>query len=250
MADAEEAWLTAALIEARRTGIRLDAAGGRGALRDEAAAYRVQASVAAWTGEVGGWKTGRRGAGGPQIMAPIPRDVVRASPARFEPGELGPIGIELEIGFHVVAPLPPASAPDFEAQARSCVTVAAMVEVVDARIRDPEGADPLLKLADNQGGGGLVAGPARERFGELTSAAVELRVGAERVEAGRAEVPGGDAFDVFCGFARMVGDHCGGLGVGQHVTTGTLTPLRFVGRGQTVRGRIEGLGEVVVEFPA
>ena len=178
-------------------------------------------------------------------MAPIRQGVVRPSPARFERHELDLFGVELEVGFELRAPLPSFEAPDFAARARGCVAAAAMIEVVDTRL-----ADPLLVLADDQINAGLVVGALHGGFGDLARAEVELWIGDARVQGGSAEVPGGDAFETFLAFARMVGDHCGGLRVGQVVTTGSLAGLRFVERGCDVRGQIEGLGEVAITFAA
>ena len=245
--DAKEDRLARALLAARRAGGRTD--GSEPMPTDRDAAYRVQAAVAAGWGAVGAWKTGPR-PGGPPIMAPIFADRVRASPAAFAPGELDLIGVELEVAFRVTAPLPDPRAPDFARAARDCVAALPAIEVVDARIAaGPEGP-PLLKLADNQVNGGLVCGPEADGFGPLSAMEAELTIGGEVVHRGPAEVPGGDAFEHFAAFARMVGRHCGGLAAGQVVATGSLTGLRFIGRGLPVHGRIEGLGEVRAEFPA
>ncbi|HSF93961.1 MAG TPA: 2-keto-4-pentenoate hydratase [Thermohalobaculum sp.] len=244
--------LAQALIEARRSGrkVGLDAIGGGPA--DAAAAYRIQAEVARAVGPVAAWKTGRKSPGGEQTLAPIFAGTVRQSPASFGADELWLIGIELEIAFRVEKPLPPVGAPDFEARARGCVSAVAAIEVVDTRLADHQAAGPLAKLADNQINAGLVIGSPRADWQglDLTTPQARLTFGGEAVIDGPRQVPGGDAFATFCTFARMVGEQCGGLQVGQCVTTGSLNGLPFIERGTRVAGWIEGLGEVAVDFPA
>lgn len=244
--------LAKALIDARRTGRKLGPRDVGTGPSDVAAAYRIQAEVARAAGPVVAWKTGRKTPGGEQTLAPIFAGTVRPSPATFGADELWLIGVELEIAFLIERPLPPVDDPDFEARARGCVSAVAVIEVVDTRLADHEAAGPLAKLADNQINAGLVVGTLRADWQDLdlTRPAAALAFGAETVIDGPREVPGGDAFATFCAFARLVGDHCGGLRVGQYVTTGSLNGLPFIERGTPVAGRIEGLGEVAVDFPA
>jgi 2-keto-4-pentenoate hydratase len=238
------------LIRARAEGRALagdDLAGGP---RDRREAYRVQSMVCAHLGPVAAFKTGRKAPDETPIMAPIAGDRVRASPAVFRPGELRLIGIELEVAFLVHDALPDADRADFAERARRCVSALAAIEIVDSRLADMEAADPLWKLADNQCSGGFVYGePVRDWAQvDLKTVAARLEIDDEVVMDGAAEVPGGDAFETFCAFARSVGRHCGGLVPGQYVTTGTVSGLRFIEAGQRVKGCIDGLGCVEVAF--
>ncbi len=216
-----------------------------------AAAYRIQDAVTRGLGPVGAFKTGRKSADETPIMAPILADRVRHSPARFSRSELGLVGIELEVAFRVDRALPDPDDADFADRARDCVCPVVAIEVVDSRLVDHESAHPLWKLADNQINAGLVYGePVGNWQGiDLSRVAARLEVAGEAIFDGIASVPGGDAFDVFCAFARLVGDHCGGLQPGHLVTTGSVTGLRFIAFGQPVQGWIEGLGAVQVDFP-
>ena len=219
-------------------------------------AYAVQRLVAEELGTVGAFKTGRKSPDATVIMAPVPVAMVRASPARFRPGELRLIGIELEVAFLVRTPLPPIEDPQFAERARACVSPLAAIEIIDSRLEDFENAGDLWKLADAQVNGGFVYGePVRDwETLDLATLDVRLDVDAITVADGPANVPGttvpGDAFEVFCAFARLVGDHCGGLVPGQYVTTGTLTPMRFIEPGCQVTGHVAGLGTVSVGFEA
>jgi 2-keto-4-pentenoate hydratase len=184
-------------------------------------------------------------------MAPVPAVMVRASPARFGPRELNLIGIELEVAFLVHRALPGAADAEFAERARHCVSPLAAIEIIDSRLADHDAAGALWKLADNQINGGLVPGaPVADWYGlDLATPDVRLEVDGSVVADGPTAVPGGDAFDVFCAIARIVGRHCGGLVPGQYVTTGSLTLMRFIERGGKVTGHVAGLGTVSVDFP-
>lgn len=240
------------LLEARKRGRPISGetpATGPASLEE---AYAVQRLVAGQLGAVGAFKTGRKSNAETPIMAPVPAGMVRASPARFRAGELNLIGIELEVAFLVREPLPRADDPRFAERARACVSPLAAIEIIDSRLADFKAAGSLWKLADAQVNGGFVYGePAREwETLDLATLDVRLDIDGIAVDDGPAHVPGGDAFDVFCAFARLVGDHCGGLVVGQYVTTGTLTPMRFIEPGHQVTGHVAGLGTVAAGFEA
>ncbi|MSU91231.1 2-keto-4-pentenoate hydratase [Rhodobacteraceae bacterium 2CG4] len=240
--------LAARLIDARERGQRI-APQDRPDGITEADAYRVQALVAERFGPVGGYKVGCT-PGKPPIMAPIHARDVLADGARLEvPGD-EPIGIELEIGFRLVAPLPPADAPGRAVRARECIEAVPVIEIVRSRLSAPQQAAPLLKLADNQINGGLVVGtPVRDWSGlELARPSARLRLGDEVVLDGRAEVPGGDAFANFLALADLVGGHCGGLTPGQVVITGSLNGVPWVRAPLAVAAEIDGLGAVALEL--
>jgi len=224
--------LTRQLLQARAGGERVRAARPEWAGLDAATVYGVQAAVASRTGPAGAFKVARK-PGQPMIMAPIfGADVVR-SPAALPEGRMRRVGIELEVGFQVLAPLPPADAPDFAERAADLVAAVPVIEIVDTRLDDLNAAPDLLKLADNQLNAGLVVGaPVRDWRGlDLTRPRARLNLGAQMVLDGPAEVPGG-----------------GGLKPGHVVITGSLNGCPWVDVPIAVRGEIEGLGPVEVRF--
>lgn len=239
------------LRAAHQSGRKLTGADLENAVVNLGAAYRIQEAVTRALGPVGAFKTGRKTADETPIMAPILADRVRRSPARFSRSELDLVGIELEVAFRVDRALPDPADADFADRARGCVSPVVAIEVVDSRLVDHESAHPLWKLADNQINAGLVYGePVGDWMGmDLSRVAARLEVAGEMIFDGIVAVPGGDAFDVFCAFARLVGDHCGGLQPGHLVTTGSVTGLQFIEFGQPVQGGIQGLGVVRVDFP-
>lgn len=242
----------AQLLEARKSRIPV-APGKDGAPPQSVAdAYAVQAAVMAKLGDTGGFKTGRKSPAGPQIMAPVPASGIRATPAVFTADEMRLVGVEIEIAFRLDADPPEPGSDDFKTRLRDVVSVLPVIEVVDCRLDDPQTVDAHSKLADNQFNAGLVLGPAQPIGPDMTfaEAEVDFRAGDDLLGSGWRDVPGGDAFDIFADFVQMVGDHCGGLQRGQVVTTGALTGMHFIDRDTEVVGRIGGLGEIKVSFPA
>lgn len=218
--------------------------------RSRADAYAVQTIVNQEIGPPGGFKTGRADLADTPIMAPIPNDCVRPSPALFDAGAMRLVGVELEIAFRLESEPPPCDAAEFDARLRNVVSVLPAIEVVDCRLTEAGGADPIAKLADNQFGYGLVVGDSIPLTQDMSMDAAEITFMADVavLGAGRAEVPGGNAFATFAAFVKSVGDHCGGLRPGHVVTTGALCGLHFVDRNAAVTGSIAGLGEVSVGF--
>jgi 2-keto-4-pentenoate hydratase len=240
------------LLEARRSGRPIPGETPETGPTSIAEAYEVQRLVADRLGAVGAFKTGRKSPDETPILAPVAAAMVRSSPARFGPGELNLIGIELEVAFLVHKPLPQADDPQFAEGARVCVSPLAAIEIIDSRLDDFEAAGDLWKLADSQVNGGFVYGAPASDWATLDLATLDARLDIDGVTVadGPANVPGGDAFDVFCAFARLVGGHCGGLVPGHYLTTGTLTPMRFIEPGRQVTGHVAGLGTVSVGFEA
>ena len=236
------------LLEARRAGTPLPANwdGAQGLTRGET--YAVQALVAEETGAAGGFKVACK-PGQPQIMAPIFSDDIMESPAKLPVPEGERIGIELEIGFRVTAPLPSPDAPDRTDRLAECLELVPVIEIVRTRL-DTEDAPPLIKLADNQINGGLVVGRGLTdwRHLEISGAHAKLSLGGQTILDGRAEVPGGDAFANFQALEAMVGDHCGGLHPGHVVITGSLNGLPYVTAPCKVEGAIDGLGPVSLDL--
>jgi 2-keto-4-pentenoate hydratase len=238
--------LVAAISKARNNDTRTACPA---VFEDAAQAYAVQARVAAEVGRVAGFKTARK-PGQPQIVAPIFEKDLHASGARVESQFGGPLGIELEVGLLIDAPLPAFDAPDFAALAAVRVSPIAVIEIVDTRLEGAGSDAPLVKLADNQINAGLVTGAlvADWSGGPLRRVTARMQAGETCLVDGPVDVPGGCAFETLAALAGMIGEHCGGLQPGQIVITGSLHPLTYVLPGTPVVGHIEGLGDVNVQI--
>ena len=215
-------------------------------------AFAVQRLVMAEIGPVGGYKTSNTAPGEQVVLAPIPAANIRPSPARYTGDEMRRVGIELEIAFRIDGPLPALGAPNFEDALRAVVSAVPVIEMVDTRLADLEGAPALLKMADNQSGFGLVVGEAIRDWSAIDIAAPEITftVDGRQVGTTAGQVPGGTAFEALVGLVGAIGDHCGGLQPGQYVTTGSLSGLHWIEKGVEVRGTIAGLGGVSVHVEA
>lgn len=242
MTDDELDAFAEALIEAHRTGSRFAPSGA--VPKDRRDAYAIQSRVAEALGPVGGFKTAHK-PGERSIMAPIfADDLVPSGGAVPVAAE---IGVELEVGFRVVAPIPAEPSDD---DLRRCLEPVAVIELVATRIDGALAEDPVVKLADNQANFGLVVGDTAPAWAgeDFAIVGASMRAGENVLVEGDAEIPGGSALASFRGLLAELGAHCGGLREGRIVITGTLHPLTYVPAGTSVRGRIDGIGTVRVDL--
>lgn len=210
-------------------------------------AYAVQSAVVDETGPVGGFKVANKSIAS-RIMAPIFLKDIWRSPAFLDVPACEAIGIELEVGFLIDAPLPPRDAADRRARVADCLSALPVIEIVRTRLSGD--VTPELKLADNQINGGLVVGTPLKDWQSMNLGSVRARLslGTEVVLEGEAQVPGGDAFENFLVLEEMIGSHCGGLKPDQIVITGSLNGLPYVQADLAVQGEITGLGAVSVDL--
>ncbi|MGY9048998.1 hypothetical protein P775_13290 [Puniceibacterium antarcticum] len=230
-----------ALIAAHRSGMR---SAPDGAVPTTVAeAYYVQSRVIAALGHVAGFKVGLK-PGEAAIMAPIRAQHALPSGATVALGDR--MGIELEVGWKIIAPLPAPGSDDFDAALERCVQPVPVIELVDTRLSGPLAEDAIAKLADFQINYGLIVGPPLtdwdgRDFGTVTG---RMQAGESLFLDGPTEVPGGSALATLKALIAAIGDHCGGLRVGQFVITGSLHPLSYVDAAGEVTGHIDGLGAV------
>ena len=245
--DVTESALAAALIEAREAGGIVSPEKLPTTDPSMKEALGIQREVVRATGPVGGFKVANK-PGADRIMAPIFAKDILPSPAVLTVPADEQIGIELEIGFRIDAPLPGPGAANRRQAMADCLSLVPVIEIVRTRL--PGGAAPMLKLADNQINGGLVVGsPVKDWLGmSVAQVTAALTAGDTVLLEGAAQVPGGDAFENFLVLEAMIGDHCGGLCPGQVVITSSLNGLPYVQAETTVRGRIDGLGSVSLDL--
>ncbi len=124
MGDAFDAGqLAKQIVAAHRGGALLEANKIGGLPQSFADAFAVQSQVMAELGAVGGYKTSNAAPGDPVVLAPIPADYVRPSPARYEAGAMRRVGIEVEFAFQIDRPLPDVNAWIFVVALRASVSV-------------------------------------------------------------------------------------------------------------------------------
>lgn len=231
----------AALIDAHRHKIRV-------ALPDtqfsRADCLAVQARVSAALGPVAGFKVGQS-PDGPPIFAPIPACYrVENGGSRYLHDRLG---IELEVGFELLRPLPSAKLPD---RPQAYFRPHVVLELADSRVAGAfmERAD--VKFADLQLNSGFVIGDGLDDWDGSDFGTLTARLGSEHetILSGRARVPDGSALASLDLLISHLGAHCGGLQVGQTVITGSLCGLPWFTPDALVAGRVEGLGAVSVNL--
>lgn len=234
------------LLEARRSGDLLAALSDESMPRDAADAYAIQDIVTNSLGATGGWKVGARGPGAQANCAPLPRDLIYASPAAISASERGRCAVEAEIAVLLKQDLPPKSSAYTRVEVIAAVaSLHPTLEVVSSRFAATP-ASPLAVLADNLSNGSLVVGQGRTHELEIdqTRQAVELYFDAEQVAAATGGNPAGDIWELLTWLANHAAMRCGGLRSGQIITTGSCTGLTFAKRGTRVKAVFPGLGAV------
>jgi 2-keto-4-pentenoate hydratase len=105
----------ALLLEARRTGIRLERLAEDSSPADVTAAYAIQdlvtAELRSELGETGGWKVGSKGTTDQPLCAPMPSGLFQASPGTLNGAAFKTRIIEAEVAFHIAVDLPPIGRP-------------------------------------------------------------------------------------------------------------------------------------------
>lgn len=234
-----------ALIAAHHSGTRVAPEAPLPQTPEEA--YAVQEAVLAATGPVAGFKVGLKPDAAP-IFGAIRAAFTQESGSTIAVADQ--MGIELEVGWLITAPLPAPEAEDFDAALRRAVVPVPVIELVDTRVTGPAASDPMVKLADFQVNHGLICGTPRHDwdgrdFGAVTA---RLSAGVHADYAGATEVPGGSALSTLAALIRTLNGACGGLKVGQVVITGTLFPMFLAPGGTDISGTIEGLGTVTLHL--
>jgi 2-keto-4-pentenoate hydratase len=158
----------ALLLEARRTGIRLERLPEDARPADAAAAYAIQDRVTAGLesdlGRTGGWKVGSKGRTDQPLCAPMPSRLFQASPGTLESAAFKTRIIEAEVAFHIATDLPSIGRPYETADVVAAIDYAVpAIEVVESRYVDFRALDRLSVVADSMSNGGFIHGePVRD----------------------------------------------------------------------------------------
>jgi len=241
----------ALLVEARRSGRRLEALPPSLQPQSVREAHAIQDAVTRALGERGGgWKASEPPEGEVQRGVLFAR-LIFLSPAHI-PAELAPLlGVEAEIAFRLAADLP-AREKDYarEEIARAVVALPA-IEVVDSRFADFTKRTSFERLADHGLNGAFVAGAGVPgwRALELAHLRVTLTIGGRTIVDHVGGHPTGDPLGTAVAFVNAMRT-AGGLRQGELVTTGSCTGMNFAKPGDEVRAQFEGLGDAAVTFEA
>lgn len=213
-------------------------------------AFAAQALQLRALGPLAGWKVGAKHAAAQPSCAPLPASGVLSSGAQLHGPSWRMRGIEVELAIRLGRDLD-ADEPPSPVQLRQAIdAVLPAVEVVETRLADWQGSDPLAQLADLQTHGALVLGaphPVPASL-ELTDIAASLTVDGQMLASTRGGNPAGDLWRLL-GWLAV---HCTRQGLplraGQVITTGSCTGLLFVDAGTDVQAELQGLGQVLLRF--
>jgi 2-keto-4-pentenoate hydratase len=238
-----------ALLQARRGGHTVAAP----ALPDAAAAYGVQARVAAalgWT-ERRYWKSGGPSREAEQTHAALPAEGVHNSPADLSGHAFHWRGIEAEVALRLGRRVDAALAATLDiAAARDLVdAMAVSIEIVDSRWTEALAAPAPARLADLQSHGALVLGPWRDfdlrRDWSAQRCTVVIGAGPPQHAVGTHSM--GDPAAVLPRWLRHATQD-GPLAAGCVVTTGTWCGLPMAAPGDRVIVDFEGIGRAEVQL--
>lgn len=179
------------------------------------------------------------------------RDIVPASLAEAYAvqdallAQLGPVG-----GWKVGAAGPQAE-PGCAPLPAAFDAVLPVIEVVESRLLDRVGSDPLAQVADLQNHGALVLGapcalpPA---LLDLRTLEVSLAFDGQPVAQTRGGNPAADVWRLVAWLVRHCAQRGQPLRAGQIVTTGSCTGMLPAPAGALVQAQVAGIGAISVQF--
>lgn len=219
---------------------------------DARTAYAVQDATLQLVGTAGGWKVGARAPDAEPGCAPLPVQGIVPSGATLAGPPWRMRGIEVEVAVRLRSDIDCGDrVPTRQELVRAIDTVLPVIEVVESRLGDWQGSEPLAQLADLQNHGALVLGaPAAVDPAGLDLRDVEayLAFDGQPVASARGANPAGDAWRLLGWLAR----HCALRGcplrAGQVITTGSCSGMLYAPEGAHVQGHIKGLGLVELHF--
>lgn len=226
------------------------------ALESRAEAYAVQDAVLREIGPVGGWKVGAKGPTVEPACAPMPASGLFATPARLAGTSWRLRGIETEIAVRLDRDLPSRATPYSRDEVLAAIgAVLPVIEVVETRLEEFPGGAPGCVLADLNSHGALVleaALPLAPGMLNYLDDGSLLRVRQSFNGKEVAQTQGGNPAVNLLRLVVWLANHCARRGqalvAGQIVTTGSCTGMLFAPAGAGVRGEIDGVGAVEVQF--
>ncbi|GGF62854.1 2-keto-4-pentenoate hydratase [Azorhizobium oxalatiphilum] len=239
----------AALVEAHRTGVLIEALPRTPSGPDEA--HAIQDEVIARLGvEVGGFKASIP-KDAPPKRALIQAPMIRQSPAHMTPEEAPHRGVEAEIVFRFTRDFPPRPEPYAREEIAAGVSALPGIEVVSSRFREPLARPPLEQMADAIINGGLVLGPETADWSGLDLARlhVRLEVNGETLVDRQGGHPTNDPLGIAVALVEMMRTGAG-VRTGQVVATGSWSGMPFLKPGDHCVATFEGLGTAEVTFSA
>jgi 2-keto-4-pentenoate hydratase len=231
----------ALLADAARTGVAIGALPEKSRPASVAEALSIQdALVAGSGGKVAGWKVATSSAGEVMYGAIYADDCV-PSPAIVESKRYPLLGLEAEVAYRFTKDLPARPVPYLREDVERILVPLAVFEIVDSRYTNYNDTPILDRLADRMSNGGMVLGPNLKA--SVVAGSIVLTVDGETVFDGLGEHARGDPLLPALDFVRAA-QHRHTFQVGEFITTGTLTGLRFLRAGQSAIARYNDAVEI------
>jgi 2-keto-4-pentenoate hydratase len=247
MTEAEMAAAVAILAEQHRNGGLIEALNVTPSSVEQA--HAIQDRVAAALGEEAGGYKANAPPGEPPVRGLIATHRIFASPARLAARAFAHKGVEGEIAFRFLHPLPAREAAYSRAEVVRAMVALAAIEVVSGRFAEPQARPPLEQLADCLLNGALVLGPDLAQWKQLDIANLRVTawVNGELVWQQTGGHPIGDPVGVAVALVNLLRQQ-GGVKAGQVVTTGSCTRIRYLQPGDRFEVAFEGLGSAELLF--
>ncbi len=238
-----------ALVDARRTGTRLDALPEGARPGSEAEAYAVQDAIAKTLGPVAGWKVGAPGPTATPARAFLHADTIFVETDELPASLFHVIGAEAEIAYRFGRDLPPEAGPyDREAVLAAVATMHPAIEIADTRFTVFGAVDAHSQRADQQNHGVLVIGPGLTDWRSLDPVTQPVRLTIDGSVL-HDHIGGNSAVDpvrLLVWLANEGARSLGGIKAGQVVTTGSCTGTDFVAAPTRIVAEFPGLGSVAL----
>jgi 2-keto-4-pentenoate hydratase len=212
-------------------------------------AHAIQDEVSRQLGKlIGGFKA-MAPANGEPTRGVIYGGTIHGSPCKLPASSVPQCGVEGEVAFIFRRDLPNREKPYTRNEVAAVVEACAAIEVVHSRFEQKAPVSNLEKLADAISNGALVHGEPCPNWRDLQLG--KLKVTLSVNGKSRLEQAGGHATGDPLGIAVVLANiwrEKGGVRVGQLVTCGTFTDLKYLKPGDTCAVRFEGLGSAEVTF--
>lgn len=248
--------VTAALLQARRSGGLADAAALADALADAGEAYAVQQRVAqslGWfaDGTPRHWKSGGPGREQPLTHAPLPPAGVWSGPAELSRWPMNLRLVESEVALRLGRDVDAALAATltFDDVHGLVDAMAVSIELVDSRWQQGLAAPALLRLADLASHAALVLGEWRPYAPrDWAAQPCRLRIGTQAAIERTGTHSCGDPAWVLADWLRHATAAHGTLPAGTVVTTGTWAGAPPAAAGDAVTLEFAGIGQASAHF--
>ncbi|MBM7852281.1 2-keto-4-pentenoate hydratase [Methylopila capsulata] len=241
------------LEKARRSGVQLAGLPADLAPTDEAEAMAMHYAGVAAIGPIVGWKVGAPTPEAEPGQGALTASTIHESPAALPASALKLWAVEAEIAVRLGRDLPARETPYSREEVLAAVaTWHPAIEVLDTAFERWSEQPALWRMADRQSHGLLILGPASSEPppGPLDRAPVRLEIDGETIFEHEGGNTGGDPTRLLVALANRLRQGPNRLKARDVVTTGSATPFRQAGAGQTVTASFAGLGSATLTIGA